>query len=68
MDAVSVGSVEIGSDEARLVLVFPGWHWMSYTGSLRRPLSLRSLRVRPRRRQQELPLRAAGLARRTPWP
>jgi hypothetical protein len=23
---------EVGSDEARLVLVFPGWHWKSYTG------------------------------------
>ena len=26
------GSVDIGSHEARLVLVFPGWHWKSYTG------------------------------------
>ena len=32
MDAVSVGSVEVGSHQAKLVLLFPGWHWKSYTG------------------------------------
>jgi hypothetical protein len=26
------GSVEVRGDQARLVLVFPGWHWKSYTG------------------------------------
>lgn len=25
-------SVVVGPDQARLVLVFPGWHWKSYTG------------------------------------
>ena len=28
----SVGAVHVGSHEARVVLVFPGWHWKSYTG------------------------------------
>ena len=25
-------SIAVGPGEARLVLVFPGWHWKSYTG------------------------------------
>jgi len=32
MDPVPVSSIEVGSHEARLVLLFPGWHWKSYTG------------------------------------
>jgi hypothetical protein len=32
MDKDTVGSVEVGSHEAKIVLLFPGWHWKSYTG------------------------------------